>query len=105
MKLPFVSRDRYERELRMLEAAYGVRTDDLRARLIALIEKFSMVITRRIKNQGIEVHVKFVVSESELQHYQFSPGERDEFWWHVGRRVTEELKKHARAIDLMELSK
>jgi hypothetical protein len=104
VKLPWISRSRYERELELLAVAYGIRTDDLRARLMSLIERFSMVVMRRIKNRGMEVHVKFVVSETELQHYYFSPAERDELWWHVGRRITEELKKQSRAVEMMELT-
>lgn len=95
MEWPWVSRSRYKRELRQLEEAYGVSTDDLRQRLMALIDQVTHVQRRGMMNGQREIAVRIFVPESEREEFIFAPSQRDEYWWHVAKKITADLKKEA----------
>jgi hypothetical protein len=98
MKLPFVSRSRHERELQMLEQAYAVRTDDLRQRLRSLIDKLTNISYTRYMG-GKEIAVRIRISDMERQ--LMSPLEHKEYWWEIGRKITNSLEKEAQ-LDLYD---
>lgn len=92
MKLPWITRSRYERELKLLEKAYAVRTDDLRLRLESLIDKIVHIkFDRREGTKQIGVTVLI----SERENMFFSPFEKEEYWWYVGEKITNSLKRES----------
>jgi hypothetical protein len=100
VKLPFVSRSRYERELQQLREAYSVSTKDLRERLTRLIESVTFIrmgpsISRDEKMVSVTVRLPSMVKEN----FMFSPFQREEYWWHVGQNIVEQLKAHAMLRD------
>lgn len=90
MKFPFVTRTRYERELAQIERAYSTSSDELRHRLESLIDKIVLIKFDRYEDQK-QVIVRVAVSEKE--DYYFSPFERENFWWHIGQKITNSLKR------------
>lgn len=92
MKLPFISRSRHEREIAMLERAYAVRSDDLRERLKSLIDKITQINFDR-RDGMKQIGVKIAISEREQMF--MSPFESEEYWYYIGEKITQSLKRQA----------
>jgi hypothetical protein len=96
MKLPFISRSRYEREIKQLREAYEVRTGDLRERLAHLIAAVTHIRMYPAHGAGdTEIAVKVRLPSELRENFILSPFQREEFWWHVGQNIIEQIKANA----------